>query len=112
MTYHRTGDLPVESLPDPADSDFPTRPSLEERRRKTEWYKQTNRRAGVYAVRNKESGRLLLGSSRNLHGPLNRHLMELKIGSHRCAELQADWNSLGAEAFEFEVLAKLEVSLK
>ena len=72
-----------------------------------ELYKQARKAAGVYAVRNTATGRVLLGSSVNLHGPLNRHRTELKLGSHRCAELQADWNRLGQDAFVFEILDKV-----
>jgi hypothetical protein len=62
-------------------------------------------------VRNSTTGRVLLGSSVNLHGPLNRHRSELKIGSHRCTELQADWNRLGEDAFAFEILATVPAEL-
>ena len=88
-----------------------TRPDsrLDLRRRK-EWmelYKQARKAAGIYAVRNTATGRVLLGSSVNLHGPLNRHRTELKLGSHRCADLQDDWNRLGQDAFVFEILDKV-----
>ncbi|MBK7048137.1 MAG: metalloregulator ArsR/SmtB family transcription factor [bacterium] len=79
-------------------------------RRRKEWmelYKQARKAAGIYAVRNTATGRVLLGSSVNLHGPLNRHRTELKLGSHRCTELQADWNRLGQDAFVFEILDKV-----
>jgi len=65
----------------------------------------------VYCVRNTTTGRVLLGSSVNLHGPLNRHRSELKIGSHRCLELQADWNRLGEDVFAFEILATVPAEL-
>lgn len=61
--------------------------------------------AGIYLVKNLETGRVLLGSSLNLHGPLNRHRAELKFGSHRCKALQADWDRLGEKAFAFEIVA-------
>lgn len=63
---------------------------------------------GVFAVRNTASGRMLLASSRNLTGSLNRHRMELQQGVHRNAALMADWRALGEAAFAFDVLAQVE----
>lgn len=71
-------------------------------------YKEKEVQAGIYWIRNKVTGRVLLGSSTNLHGPLNSHRLELEIGSHRCAELQRDWNELGPEAFELAIVATVE----
>ncbi len=67
-------------------------------------YKEAPRQAGVYQVKNLKSGKLLLGSSTNLHGPLNRHRFMLSIGRHPNAALQADFDELGADAFAFEIL--------
>lgn len=77
---------------------------MEERSELKRQYKEAPRQAGVFAVRNTAEGKVLLGSSLNLHGPLNKHRFVLEIGSHRNAALQADWNRLGPSAFVFEVL--------
>ncbi|MCU0663656.1 MAG: metalloregulator ArsR/SmtB family transcription factor [Myxococcota bacterium] len=77
---------------------------MEERSELKRQYKETPHQAGVFAVRNTAEGKVLLGSSLNLHGPLNKHRFVLEIGSHRNAALQADWNRLGPSAFVFEVL--------
>ena len=66
-------------------------------------YKLTEPVAGIYRIRSKETGRVLIGSSLNLHGPLNRHRLQLEVGSHRSERLQKDWNALGPEAFAFEM---------
>lgn len=119
--YRRTGELDVMPLPRPATceavaagqedgmntGDQAGRPDLRRRKEWLELYRQARKSAGVYGVRNRESGRLLLGSSVNLHGPLNRHRSELRNGSHRCAELQADWNRLGEDNFSFEILDRV-----
>ena len=64
---------------------------------------------GVFAVRNLPQGKVLLGTSLNLPGALNRLRFELTQGVHRkFPALQEDWNRLGAEAFSFEVLDVLE----
>jgi hypothetical protein len=72
-------------------------------------YRDTPRQAGIFGVRNTQSGRLLVGSSPNLPGMLNRQRFQLEMGSHPDKELQADWNRLGEDAFTIEVLDELEV---
>jgi hypothetical protein len=69
---------------------------------------RTSRPTGLYAVRNKKTGRLLLGPSRDLPGMLNRQRFQLEMGSHPDRGLQADWNELGPDAFTFETLDELE----
>ncbi|MFO7609896.1 MAG: metalloregulator ArsR/SmtB family transcription factor [Candidatus Krumholzibacteriia bacterium] len=81
------------------------------RKQRVDLYKQAVRKAGIYGIRNLKSGRLLLGSALNLHGPLNRHRAQLGFGSHPCQALQADWNELGPEAFSFEVFATVDPRL-
>jgi len=71
-------------------------------------YKESPRPAGVFGVRNVETGRLLVGATPNLPGMLNRQRFQLEMGSHPDKELQADWDALGPDAFAFEVLDKLE----
>lgn len=127
--YRRAGELDIKPLPRAAtlatiaddasgkDRTMDTRgqtgrPDLRRRKEWIELYKQARKAAGVYGVRNRESGRLLLGSSVNLHGPLNRHRSELRNGSHRCAELQADWDRLGEDMFSFEILDRVPDALE
>lgn len=59
---------------------------------------------GVYAIRDRESGRVLLGTSRNVHATLNRARFELRMRSHSDRLLQAEWDRSGPERFAFEVL--------
>lgn len=67
-------------------------------------YKQTPVEAGVYQIRNLATGRFMLGSSLNLHGPWNKHRFVLSVGSHPNREMQKDWNTYGAGQFTFEIL--------
>ena len=60
--------------------------------------------AGVFQIKNTANGKVLLGSSLNLEGPLNGHRFMLKIGSHRNKMLQQEWNEYGEEHFLFEIL--------
>jgi len=72
-------------------------------------YKERRKTAGVFQVKNLKTGKVLLGSSLNLEGVFNRHKFELRMGSHRNAELQKDWNELGPDSFVFEVLEEVKV---
>jgi len=71
-------------------------------------YKETPRPMGVFCVRNLESGRLLLGTTVDLPSMLRRQRFQLENGGHANRALQVDWNSLGADAFEIDVLDTLE----
>ncbi len=70
-------------------------------------YKEARPPMGVYRVRNTVNGRSLVGASANLPAILNRHRAQLRLGAHTNVGLQKDWNELGPEAFEFEVLDTL-----
>jgi len=65
---------------------------------------------GVYRVRNTKNGRCLVGASADLPAILNRQRAQLRLGSHPNRQLQQDWNELGPEAFEFEVVDTLTAS--
>ena len=72
-------------------------------------YKEREKIAGVFQVKNIANGKVLLGSSLNLDGPLNSHRFMLKIGSHRNKELQQEWNEYGPDKFIFEILEVVEI---
>ena len=70
-------------------------------------YKENRRPMGVYRVRNTVNGKSLIGVSVDLPSILNRQRAQLRLRSHSNRALQADWDALGAEAFEFEVVDTL-----
>ncbi|MGA9116742.1 MAG: GIY-YIG nuclease family protein [Bacteroidota bacterium] len=72
-------------------------------------YKERRKPAGVFRIRNKANGKIMLGSSLNLEGPLNSHRFMLTIGSHRNEVLQKEWSEFGSGAFEFEILETVKV---
>ncbi|WP_437279959.1 metalloregulator ArsR/SmtB family transcription factor [Sorangium sp. So ce375] len=78
--------------------------TMETRKELKRKYLETPKQAGIFQVKNKVNGKVLLGSSTNLHGPLNKHRFMLSIGGHSNQELQQDWKQHGADAFTFEVL--------
>lgn len=68
-------------------------------------YKENPPEMGVYAVRNRANGKVLVGTSLNLPGMLNRLRFQLTLGGYRThPALQEDWNRYGADSFSFEVL--------
>ncbi len=82
---------------------------VKSRRELNREYTERVKPAGVYQVKNLANGKVLLGSSLNLEGPLNRHKFMLKIGGHLNKDLQKDWDELGAEKFAFEILEQVQV---
>ena len=71
-------------------------------------YKETPRTMGVYQVRNTRSGRCLIGASVDVPSMLNRVRAQLRMNGHPDRELQQDWETLGVEAFTFDVLDTLD----
>lgn len=68
-------------------------------------YKEKPPAMGVFVVRNRANGKVLVGSALNVQGMLNRLRFELSTGIHRTSPaLQEDWNRHGADSFSFEVL--------
>jgi len=70
-------------------------------------YKLNHRPMGVYQIRNIVNDKVLIGSTLDLPGILNRHKFQLKMGNHRNGALQADWNEFGGENFAFEILDEI-----
>lgn len=73
-------------------------------------YQERVKPAGVFQIRNTVNGKVLLGSSLNLEGPLNGHKFMLKHGSHTNKLLQQEWNEYGPDSFAFEILEEVKVS--
>jgi hypothetical protein len=67
-------------------------------------YKEKPPPMGVFAVRNRANGKVLVGSSVNVPGALNRIRFELTTGMGRFPALLEDWKRHGADSFSFEVL--------
>lgn len=67
-------------------------------------YKETRRPVGLFRIRNKADDKSFVVSSIDLPSAINRHRSQLKGGVHANRALQADWDRLGEDAFEFETL--------
>lgn len=79
-----------------------------DRKSKIREYKETPRPMGIFQIKNKINGKILIGSSNNLPARFNRFRSELERGNCRNIVLQKEWNEFGAEAFEFEQLEILK----
>ena len=72
-----------------------------------EEYKLYKPPKGVYQIKNKKSGKILIGSSTDLKAIWNRQRAQLNFGSHPNQELQKEWKEFGEESFEYEILAEI-----
>lgn len=71
-------------------------------------YKENMPPIGVYQIENRVDGKIFLGASNNPQGRINRHLFQLKMGTHENRELQADFKRHGEENFSFTVLDTID----
>lgn len=81
---------------------------MTDRRVLKQQYRQAMNRAGVYAIRNRVTGRALVEGSMNAQGSLNRHQFELRHGTHLNKLLGQEWSLHGESTFTFEVLDIIE----
>jgi len=82
---------------------------MKSRKELNQEYLQRPKPAGVFQVKNVANDKVLLGSSLNLEGSLNKHRFMLKIGSHTNKALQQDWSEYGADKFTFDILETVKV---
>jgi hypothetical protein len=79
-----------------------------DRKALTRRYKEAPRPMGAFRVRNTAATRSFVGTSVDLPSMLNRQRAQLDGGVHPDRELQADWEALGPDGFEFEILDTIE----
>jgi hypothetical protein len=81
---------------------------MDRRKELLEEYKQMKKEAGVYQIRNKTNGKVLVIAAPDLKS-MNGKKFQLQMGTTFLdRQLQEDWKSLGEDAFAFEVLEVLE----
>jgi hypothetical protein len=82
---------------------------MDKHREMKEAYKQIKIEAGIYQVKNKTNGKILIGASPNLAGMFNRLRFDLTThGRQVSPALQKDWDETGADNFSFEILDVLK----
>ena len=70
-------------------------------------YKEVKTEAGVFQIKNTVNQKVLLVATSNLKTMQGKRF-QLQSGSHKNAQLQAEWNEFGEDAFVFEILETLE----
>jgi group I intron endonuclease len=71
-------------------------------------YKETLPPMGIYKIENAINGKVLIGSSKNLHGKANSYSFQLRQGTHINRDLQKDFTHFGEDNFTFSVIDILE----
>lgn len=66
---------------------------------------------GIFAIRCRTTGAVWVDSSPNLDAARNGAWFQLRGGLHRDKRLQTEWNACGEDAFDFEVLERLDHDL-
>ena len=80
---------------------------MKTRKELKEEYKNKEFKKGVFQIRNTANGKIFIGSSTDLEKIWNRHRAQLNFGGHPNQGLQKDWQTLGEEAFVYEILEEL-----
>lgn len=74
-----------------------------------EAYKTYRPEMGVFCVQHRASGRTYLEATKNLKGKINSTVFQLNMDSYfLCKPLNKDWQTYGKDAFDVEILEKLE----
>lgn len=60
--------------------------------------------SGIYVIRNKQNGKLYVGSSKNIRSRVNSHYSALRRGAHCNRHLQGAWNESDEQSFIDEIL--------
>jgi hypothetical protein len=71
-------------------------------------YKERAPNRGIFAIRLIAANRAWVGASLNLDATRNRAWFALRLGQHQDRALQAEWNTHGQAAFQYDVLEKLK----
>lgn len=74
----------------------------------TEAFANIKGKSGIYAISHISSGKVYIGSSKNLLKRWMQHKALLKKGTHHSWKLQADWNAYGENSFDIFILEEVE----
>jgi len=80
---------------------------VEQRKQAIKDFKARQVPRGIFAVRCAPTGRVWIDSSPNLDAARNSLWFFLRNGYHPDKALQAEWNANGVQAFQYEILEKL-----
>ena len=80
----------------------------QDRRTMQQEYRERTVVGGVYAIKNKVNGKVLIESAQNLQAAVNKYEFSMKMDSCVNMKIQRDFAECGKEAFELEVLESIE----
>jgi group I intron endonuclease len=63
--------------------------------------------SGVYLIRCKPTGKVYVGSSKNMEKRWTQHRVLLNRNQHHSFKLQSAWNKYGENAFQFEIVEEV-----
>lgn len=69
---------------------------------------QDLRLPGIYCIKNIVSGRIYVGSAKDIHDRWRLHRKELRLGIHHSSVFQRSWNKHGPEAFQITILESVD----
>ena len=81
---------------------------MKTRKEVKEAYKQLKFQIGVFQIRNLKNGKVFIGSSLDLVASWNSQRFQLNAGLHQNSKLQKEWNELGAENFNYEIVSEIK----
>jgi group I intron endonuclease len=64
--------------------------------------------SGVYRILCVPTGKVYIGSSKNIYSRFKGHRRELRRGTHHSSKLQRAWNKYGEISFDFNLLEKVD----
>jgi hypothetical protein len=82
--------------------------NTEDRKAALTAYKERKTVAGIYALLCRPTGRRWAGRAPDIAKIQNRVWFSLRQSGHTHRDLQAAWNTHGAESFQFEVLERID----
>lgn len=74
-----------------------------------EQYKEIKTYMGVYQIKNRQNGKIYIGSFPNLKNKWLTLQSQLNMGMFANPQLQKDWKELGGDSFTYEVLEQKEI---
>lgn len=63
--------------------------------------------SGIYVIRCKSTGKVYVGSSKDIEVRWYHHKQQLKRGTHHSVKLQRAWDKYGEDDFEFEIVEEV-----
>lgn len=80
---------------------------MKTRKEYKEEYLKMKFKMGVFQLKNKENGKVFIGSSPDLIANWNSLRFQLEMGSYPNTDLQSDWKKFGSNSFEYSIIDEI-----